>query len=294
MENEIVHQVVSALESSRKSEELFTAQNNTGLPNRSVVIGLIEDIRDIVFPGYFSESCSSAILSEYYTGNCLISILERLKGQICLAQQYNGRDMGTAEEIGLRFIRRLPAIQGLLLKDVQAGYDGDPAAKSKEEIIFSYPGLFATYVYRIAHELYLENVPFIPRIMTEYAHGLTGIDINSGAEIGEYFFIDHGTGVVVGETTKIGNNVKLYQGVTLGALSTRNGQQLSGRKRHPTIEDNVTIYSGATILGGETVIGEGSVIGGNVFITESIPPYMRVTIKNPELTMREVSRKNIE
>ena len=175
----------------------------------------------------------------------------------------------------------------MLLKDVQAGFDGDPAAKSKEEIIFCYPGFFAIYVYRLAHELYVQNVPFIPRIMTEYAHGKTGIDINSGAEIGEYFFIDHGTGVVIGETTVIGNNVKLYQGVTLGALSTRSGQQLREVKRHPTIEDNVTIYSGATILGGETVIGESAVIGGNAFITQSIPANTKVSIKNPELKMKE-------
>ena len=174
----------------------------------------------------------------------------------------------------------------MLLKDIQAGFDGDPAAKSKEEIIFSYPGLFAIYVYRVAHELYKMDVPFVPRIMTEYAHGKTGIDINAGAQIGEYFFIDHGTGIVIGETTNIGNNVKLYQGVTLGALSTRSGQLLANVKRHPTIEDNVTIYSGATILGGKTVIGADSVIGGNVFITESVPAGAKVTLKNPELDFR--------
>ena len=150
---------------------------------------------------------------------------------------------GKAAQVTSRFFEQLPEVQEMLLKDVQAGFDGDPAAKSKEEIIFSYPGFLAIYVYRLAHILYLEEVPFIPRIMTEYAHDHTGIDINPGATIGEYFFIDHGTGVVIGETTTIGNNVKLYQGVTLGALSTRKGQQLSGVKRHPTIEDNVTIYS---------------------------------------------------
>lgn len=169
---------------------------------------------------------------------------------------------------------------------MQAGFDGDPAAKSKEEIIFSYPGLFAIFVYRIAHELYIRNVPFIPRIMTEYAHAKTGIDINSGAVIGESFFIDHGTGIVIGETTVIGDNVKLYQGVTLGGLSTRGGQKLSGVKRHPTIEDNVTIYAGATILGGQTVIGKNSVIGGNTFITESVPENSRISIKPPELDIR--------
>ena len=175
----------------------------------------------------------------------------------------------------------------MLLKDVQAGFDGDPAAKSKEELIFSYPGFLAIYVYRLAHILYLEEVPFIPRIMTEYAHDHTGIDINPGATIGEYFFIDHGTGVVIGETTTIGNNVKLYQGVTLGALSTRKGQQLSGVKRHPTIEDNVTIYSNSSVLGGETVIGENTIIGGNTFITESIPANSKVSAKSPELVIKK-------
>ena len=174
----------------------------------------------------------------------------------------------------------------MLLKDVQAGFDGDPAAQSKEDIIVSYPGLFAIYVYRVAHELYIKQVPYIPRIMTEYAHSRTGIDINAGATIGEYFFIDHGTGVVIGETTNIGNHVKLYQGVTLGALSTRMGQQLAGVKRHPTIEDNVTIYSGSTILGGDTVIGKGTVIGGNAFITESVAEATKVIVKNPEMTFK--------
>ena len=171
-----------------------------------------------------------------------------------------------------------------MLKDVNAAFDGDPAAKTKEEIIFCYPGLFAIFVYRFAHELNKMKVPFIPRIMSEYAHDHTGIDINPGATIGEYFFIDHGTGVVIGETTEIGNNVKIYQGVTLGALSTRSGQLLRNVKRHPTIEDDVTIYSSASILGGETVIGKGSVIGGNAFITESVPAGTRVSVKNPELS----------
>jgi serine O-acetyltransferase len=190
----------------------------------------------------------------------------------------------------MNFIKKLPDIQKMLLMDVQAGFDGDPAAKSKEDIIFSYPGFFAIYVYRLAHVLYKEDVPFIPRIMTEYAHSRTGIDINSGATIGKYFFIDHGTGVVIGETTIIGNYVKLYQGVTIGALSTRDGQKLRDVKRHPTIEDNVTIYSGATVLGGNTVIGTGTVIGGSAFITTSIPPYTKVSVKSPELTMRDGSK----
>ena len=175
----------------------------------------------------------------------------------------------------------------MLLLDVQAGYDGDPAADSKEQIIFSYPGFYATFVYRIAHELYKMNVPFIPRVMTEHAHGKTGIDINSGATIGKYFFMDHGTGIVIGETTIIGDYVKLYQGVTLGALSTRGGQHLAGVKRHPTIEDRVTIYSNATVLGGETIIGADSVIGGGAFITSSIPANTRVSVTPPELAIKQ-------
>ena len=185
-------------------------------------------------------------------------------------------------------VNEVPNIQNMLLMDVEAAFYGDPAAKSKEDIIFSYPGLYAIFVYRYAHALYKLNVPYIPRIMTEYAHGKTGIDINPGAEIGKYFCIDHGTGIVVGETTVIGNHVKIYQGVTLGALSTRKGQELSGVKRHPTIEDNVVIYSNTTILGGETVIGENSVIAGNTFITASIPANTNVASTMPELNTREL------
>jgi serine O-acetyltransferase len=167
--------------------------------------------------------------------------------------------------------------------DLQAAYDGDPAAYSKDEIIFSYPGFYAIMINRLAHELYKLSVPIIPRIMTEYAHNLTGIDIHPGATLGKYFFIDHGTGIVIGETTVIGDNVKVYQGVTLGALSTRGGQKLKSVKRHPTIEDNVTIYSGASILGGETVIGKNAVIGSNAFITASVGEGTRVSIRNQEL-----------
>ena len=190
------------------------------------------------------------------------------------------------DTIALTFLARLPELQKMLLKDVQAAYDGDPAAQSKEEIIFSYPGFFAVFVYRVAHELYVLDVPLIPRIMTEYAHSGTGVDIHAGAEIGEYFFIDHATGVVIGETCKIGNHVKVYQGVTLGALSTRAGQKLAGKRRHPTIEDNVTIYSNASVLGGETVVGEGAIIAGSAFVTESIPAGARVGVKNQEINVR--------
>jgi serine O-acetyltransferase len=175
-----------------------------------------------------------------------------------------------------------------LAEDVQAGYDGDPAAKSTDEVIFAYPAIYAISVYRIAHELSNNGIPLLPRIMTEFAHSKTGIDIHPGARIGRGFFIDHGTGVVIGETTIIGDNVKVYQGVTIGAMSfakDEEGQMVRGRKRHPTIEDNVVIYSGATILGGETIIGEGSIIGGNVWLTHSVPPGTRVIISEPELVI---------
>lgn len=264
------------------SEELFMPKSGRRLPNRSVIIDIVRDLKSIVFPGYFSTDTSATIFPEYYVGHRLNDIYDRLKNQIEIALLYHGEEpeeaAARADRTTCGFFEQLPEIQRLLLTDVQAGFDGDPAAKSKEEIIFSYPGLFAIYVYRLAHVLYKEEIPFIPRVMSEYAHGRTGIDINPGATIGEYFFIDHGTGVVVGETTEIGNNVKLYQGVTLGALSTRMGQQLANVKRHPTIRDNVTIYSNSTVLGGETVVGENTIIGGNTFITESILRTLDSTI----------------
>ena len=273
------------------SEELFMPKSGRRLPNRSVIIDIVRDLKSIVFPGYFSTDTSATVFPEYYVGHRLNDLYDRLKNQIEIALLYHGEEpeeaAAHADRTACGFFEQLPEIQRLLLTDVQAGFDGDPAAKSKEEIIFSYPGLFAIYVYRLAHVLYKEEIPFIPRVMSEYAHGRTGIDINPGATIGEYFFIDHGTGVVVGETTEIGNNVKLYQGVTLGALSTRKGQQLANVKRHPTIRDNVTIYSNASVLGGETVIGENTIIGGNTFITESIPANTKVSAKSPELVIKK-------
>ena len=283
------------------SEELFMPKSGRRLPNRSVIIDIVRDLKSIVFPGYFSTDTSATIFPEYYVGHRLNDIYDRLKNQIEIALLYHGEEpeeaAARADRTTCGFFEQLPEIQRLLLTDVQSGFDGDPAAKSKEEIIFSYPGLFAIYVYRLAHILYKEEIPFIPRVMSEYAHGRTGIDINPGATIGEYFFIDHGTGVVVGETTEIGNNVKLSQGVTLGALSTRMGQQLANVKRHPTIRDNVTIYSNSTVLGGETVVGENTIIGGNTFITESIPANTKVSAKSPELVIKkpksQVSATNV-
>ena len=191
-----------------------------------------------------------------------------------------------AEELTNMFLSKIPDVQELLMKDVDATMAGDPAANNKTEVILAYPGLYAIFVYRYAHILYELKVPVLPRIMSEYAHGQTGIDINPGATIGEYFFIDHGTGIVIGETSIIGNGVRIYQGVTIGALSTRKGQALSGIKRHPTIEDNVIIYANATILGGDTVVGKNATVAGNTFVTESIPEDAKVSAMMPELKVR--------
>ena len=286
-----IENAVERLTANYREEELFLTKSGRHLPVRAAIINIVKEMRSVIFPGYFDIDSGAAVFPEHYTGYLLNDLFDRMQAQIETAFLYVGDDMtsacGKAAQITSRFFEQLPEVQEMLLKDVQAGFDGDPAAKSKEEIIFSYPGFLAIYVYRLAHILYLEEVPFIPRIMTEYAHDHTGIDINPGATIGEYFFIDHGTGVVIGETTTIGNNVKLYQGVTLGALSTRKGQQLSGVKRHPAIEDNVTIYSNSSVLGGETVIGENTIIGGNTFITESIPANSKVSAKSPELVIKK-------
>ncbi len=284
---------VEQLTENYREEELFTPKNGRNLPIRSSVIDVVRALRSVIFPGYFGVDSSVRVFPEHYVGYRLNNLYDILEEQIEIALLYEEQEKSReeisarAEQICSGFFEKLPGLQKMLLKDVQAGFDGDPAAKSKEEIIVSYPGLFAIYVYRLAHILYMDKVPYIPRIMTEYAHGRTGIDINPGAVIGEYFFIDHGTGVVIGETTEIGNNVKLYQGVTLGALSTRQGQQLANVKRHPTIRDNVTIYSNSTVLGGETVIGENTIIGGNTFITESVPANTRVSAKSPELVFKK-------
>ncbi len=251
------------------------------LPDRDEITELLALIRQLIFPGYFVKNEEKDQQRAFES--LVAEIRPRLSRQICSAMNLcdDAADCACmfdkAEEICGAFLSRIPAVIELLFDDVRAAYDGDPAAKSEHEIIFAYPGVFAISVYRIAHELYLLSVPLIPRIMTEYAHSLTGIDIHPGAEIGRHFFIDHGTGIVIGETTEIGAHVKLYQGVTLGALSTRGGQGLKGKKRHPTLGDEVTVYSGASILGGDTTIGDRCVIGGNVFLTQSVPPNTRVS-----------------
>ncbi len=261
--------------------------------NNEIIIDLLEKIRCVVFPGFFEAKNLNWDSIEYHVGELLEDIQYRLTKQVTKALYHTAKlpesekqACEKAEEIVAAFMERLPALRKILATDVQAAYDGDPAAFNTDEVIFSYPGVFAITVNRIAHELHILGVPMIPRIMTEHAHSLTGIDIHPGATIGSYFFIDHGTGVVIGETTEIGTGAKIYQGVTLGALSTRGGQNLRGLKRHPTLEDNVTVYSGASILGGETVIGEGAIIGSNAFITSSVPGGTRVSIKNPELQFK--------
>ena len=297
----IISSSVAAIAENYERSDILMLKDEAPLPDRSAVIEVLKGIRSVMFPGYFEGKISCGAEPEYYIGSSLTELYEKLLRQITLALLYKKKKSASASSLQNRalkvcdgFFAKLPAIQKTLLKDVEAGFDGDPAAKSREEIICSYPGFLAIFVYRVAHELYVEGVPFIPRILTEYAHGATGIDINSGASIGEYFFIDHGTGVVIGETTEIGDRVKLYQGVTLGALSTRDGQKLSGKKRHPTVGCDVTIYANATILGGTTVIGDGAIIGGNTFITESVAPGARVSARARELDIRTGVEKDIE
>ena len=252
------------------------------LPNPQEVVGIVKDIRALFYPSFFTNE------KLFDADSDIQSLYHRLKKQISLSFQ-NAENEQKEEEVTDNFFNQLPTLQKTLKRDIQAFFDSDPAAKCKEEIILCYPGFFAIFVYRLAHLLFERGVPFLPRMMTEYAHGKTGVDIHPGAKIGEYFFIDHGTGIVIGETAVIGRGVKLYQGVTLGALSPRHGQSLLGVKRHPTIENNVTIYAGASILGGETVIGEGAVIGGNAFILESVEKGAKVS---PKLPNHIVKNKN--
>ena len=258
------------------------------LPDRQAVILLIKDIRRLIFPAYYGEAALMSLAPEDYAALLLERIEKQLFRQIALTLPEGQEDR--AAELAAEMVAKLPQIAQKVQKDLEATFDGDPAAASREEILFSYPGLFAILVYRVAHELYHLQIPILPRMMSEYAHSHTGIDIHPGAQIGDYFFIDHGTGIVVGETTVIGDRVKLYPGVTLGALSTRDGHRSRTGQRHPTVEDDVTIYSGASILGGETVIGRGSVVGGNAFLTDSVREDTQVVIHAPETVFK--SRRN--
>ncbi|MDR3364074.1 MAG: serine O-acetyltransferase [Clostridiales Family XIII bacterium] len=250
----------------------------------NVVVGVIENLRELMYPGFFDNGNMCEYTKESYVRDMLAQVRHDLSIQIERAYRHTDDSGDGAENAHIKaarttdeFLKRLSGTRMTLAHDVEASFDGDPAATNIGEIILSYPGIFAITVFRLAHVLWELAVPLIPRLMTEYAHGKTGIDIHPGATVGNCFFLDHGTGIVVGETAVIGNNVKIYQGVTLGAHSTKGGRKLSGNKRHPDIEDNVTIYSGASILGGDTVIGEGSVIGSNAFITASVPKGSRIT-----------------
>lgn len=259
-------------------------------PSKEEIIAIVEDLLKIVYPGYYRDRSYKIYNIKSNSTVTIEDVAYHLNKQILLALKYTAKEENDVEKLTeqaekdtVTFLKKIPDVRAVLETDLEAAFQGDPAAKYRDEIILSYPGMFAITVNRLAHELFLLEVPLIPRIMTEYAHSITGIDIHPGATIGKYFFIDHGTGVVVGETTIIGDRVKIYQGVTLGALSTRGGQKLRDVRRHPTIEDDVTIYSGASILGGETVVGRNSVIGSNVFITSSIPADTKVSMKDQDL-----------
>ena len=266
------------------------------IPSEGYVVDIINKLKEILFPGYFTREKIDPVNLKYYMGQSVSVLFDMLSVQIAHSIRHDcfrydlpcNECEEQGQKIALNLLESIPLLRKILATDVRAIYEGDPAAKSHDEIIFSYPGIFAVTVYRVAHKLFELQVPLLPRIMTEHAHSLTGIDIHPGADIGESFVIDHGTGVVIGETTVIGKNVRIYQGVTLGALSLPKdaGKRLRGKKRHPTIEDDVIVYSGATILGGNTIIGSRSVIGGNVWITKSVPPDTKVIMETPKLVYK--------
>ena len=269
------------------------------LPSKRAIAAITQDLLRLLFPGYFDEKPIHSSEIKAVTAELLDSVLGALEDEIRKSLEYSPpadlpkKNIPTAaHSITLEFLESLPRVREILQTDVEAAYNGDPAAMSREEIIVSYPFVEAIAVQRLAHELYLKNVALIPRIMTEWAHLRSGMDLHPGAQIGSHFFVDHCTGTVVGETAIIGDHVKMYHGVTLGAKSTAGGQALRGKKRHPTIEDNVTIYPGATILGGETIIGAGSTIGGNVFIMNSVQPNSLVIYDG--LDMRVLSKADMK
>jgi serine O-acetyltransferase len=290
--------LVSEMVSACQDPDSFHHLNLAGFPSREAVIRIIEGFRRLVFPGYFGPREMDEIALPYQMGIEINGLFEDLAKEISLSIRHECRRynhictqcMDRGQKEALAFVKKLPQLKRMLGEDVRAAYQGDPAAKGYDEIIFSYPSILAISIYRLAHELFTQEIPLIPRMMTEYAHSITGIDIHPGACIGRHFFVDHGTGVVIGETSIIGEQVRIYQGVTLGALSLpmeEKGDLLRKSKRHPTIEDRVTVYSGATILGGDTIIGAGSVIGGNVWLTHSVPPGTTVLIESPRLRYKD-------
>jgi serine O-acetyltransferase len=288
--------IVDELVSSCNREDCFDHIGPEPIPSREAIVDILQRASRILYPGYFIPARVDEVNAGYYFGQEVTDLFEALSEQIMLAIRHDcvRHDLpcSDCEERGQKaaidFLHGMPNLRRLLATDIMAAHEGDPAAQSFDEIIFSYPGLYAITVYRIAHQLRHQEIPLIPRIMTEHAHSKTGIDIHPGAHIGERFFIDHGTGVVIGETAVIGKRVRIYQGVTLGALSLGREEinDLRNQKRHPTIEDDVVIYANATVLGGNTVIGTRSVIGGNVWITESVPPDTEVFLKKPELVFK--------
>ena len=278
----------------------YTHIDSEPIPAEGFVADIIDMFRAVLFPGYFTREKLDPVNLRYSLGQTISKLFDLLADLIthnirhdCLRYHQSCSSCESqGHSLALEMMASIPEIRLTLASDVRAAYEGDPAAKSHDEIIFSYPGIYAISVYRVAHRLFELSVPLLPRIMTEHAHSITGIDIHPGATIGKRFVIDHGTGVVIGETTQIGDNVRIYQGVTLGALSLPKGagEKLRGKKRHPTIEDDAIIYSGATILGGDTIIGARSVVGGNVWLTESIPPDTTVMVENPRLIIKEARR----
>lgn len=292
--HELTGQILESYESDPRTQRIGQAF----LPSRERIVALIEELRLVLFPGYFGQAKLTTENIRYHVGtrlsdvgaelveqiyHCICSSRESCEGDACVECRKQAQDNAS------EFLERIPAVREMLALDAQAAYDGDPAAKSIAEIVYCYPGFHALVVHRLAHELVDLGVPLMPRILSEYAHSTTGVDIHPGASIGESFFIDHGTGVVIGETCRIGNNVKMYQGVTLGAKSfpkDERGRAIKGLQRHPTIEDNVTIYANATILGGDTVIGRGVTVSGNTFVTESITEGSLVHHEAPKLHVR--------
>lgn len=292
--DEEIKDIVELIINDYSNNRDIDAMKQYELPDQDVIIDIIGKLMMILLPGYYREKVYRTRTNSGKLSVIIEDVSYYLRKQIEIALLYDPEYENVkrvvrkcaAQQICIRFFKKIPKIREYLNTDIQATFDGDPAANSKDEIVLAYPGLYAIAVYRLAHELLLLGVPLIPRIMTEYAHKETGVDIHPAATIGKYFFIDHATGIVIGSTSVIGEHVKVYQGVTIGALSTKQGQKLHGTKRHPTIEDNVTLYSGATVLGGDTVIGEGAVIGGNAFVTGSVAPNTRVLVKiqHAELT----------
>ena len=289
--NEVIRAAAGRMAEIYKEAEIPLYGDAQRMPSRETVIEIIRDCQKLFFPVYYGNRDLLKLPPEQYSALLMEHIHEKLTAQIALTMSECEENDARAYDIASDFVARLPAIQEMLLKDLAANFDGDPAAYSMEEVLLSYPGMFAIFIYRIAHELYTRKVAMIPRMMSEYAHSQTGIDINPGATIGEYFFIDHGTGVVVGETSIIGDNVKLYQGATLGALSPAGMPTNPGVRRHPKVGNNVVLYANSTLLGGATEIGDNVIVGGNAFRTSSVEPDTIVSVKTPELTFRGKRRK---